>query len=827
MRHLPTLPYSGLTIVLDRRSRFDEPDRLLCGQAGSFFDSALGMPRAACDIRLWSTLEEGWLPGTRVVLLLGECFTAFQDDANLNQLRGSPWQSDGKVFVATYAPQDALDRKDYFSDDTESTARRDDDKTTGATTRRQNWPFWMRRDIGKAIDILRNGLHVAQFEEPQFAPVATLEQELSRTRDTHLFLDIETDSQLRLTCLGYKFRGQPTRVIPMFQTHRPSDGYYHGRFDTARLLRALAVAMSQNTTVIHNALFDLFVLAWRYGIPPGHRIIDTMLLQHRLYPDLEKSLGHCLSLYTHQPYHKSEGIFEPHNLEQAQQLYSYNAKDVQSLELLLPIMQQHAAKLDATESAAHACSMVRPYLTAILQGLRLDVPHIRDRITDNLLKQQQVRRLIGIACGYDLNPNSPKQVSQYLYDKRFGMGYKKPPKDPTNEKTLFTLRLKHPNPAIGAILEYRRCSKENGQLGFNFWPGPRSTCDYSAPRTTTGYNLAGTNTFRLASRALLGQWGSNLQNLPKHLRKLVLPDPGKVFVQVDQAGAEALIVAYLCDHRRYREMFLQGIKPHVYVALHMFRLAWENELGFSLQDYCDAPMDKLTSLSRWAEVDEVIKASDDWPASRRYYYLAKQTCHSSNYGIKAPTFRLNVLQKSDGKIALSLSDAQHFLDVYHSLFPEIRSWNQDVTQQVLRTRLLRNLFGHPRQFTGHLDDSAQKEWFAFIPQSTVGTITNFAFVELQRQVEAGTLPADVLQNNHDSVLLQCLPQDVDVVARAASAALNRPLVSPRTEMFFMRSEASVGETWGDMHKWKPTTPSQTKETYDNRGTATQNCHVAA
>ncbi len=64
------------------------------------------------------------------------------------------------------------------------------------------------------------------------------------------------------------------------------------------MLRALAVALRDNTVVIHNALFDLFVLAYRYGIPAPPNVYDTMLAHHRLFPEVEKSLGHCISLYT-------------------------------------------------------------------------------------------------------------------------------------------------------------------------------------------------------------------------------------------------------------------------------------------------------------------------------------------------------------------------------------------------------------------------------------------------------------------------------------------------------------------------------------------------
>jgi DNA polymerase I-like protein with 3'-5' exonuclease and polymerase domains len=141
------------------------------------------------------------------------------------------------------------------------------------------------------------------------------------------------------------------------------------------------------------------------------------------------------------------------------------------------------------------------------------------------------------------------------------------------------------------------------------------------------------------------------------------------------------------------------------------------------------------------------------------------------------------------------------LTKYHTLFPEIREWHDNVIAQVRKTSVLKNLFGHPRIFTGHQDESAYKEWFAFVPQSTVGQITNYAFTELQEGILAGeyTLDFDVLENNHDSILWQSLPENRDKYAKVVNDKLCRRLVSPRGEEFFMKSEAQwSSESWGSM-----------------------------
>ena len=348
---------------------------------------------------------------------------------------------------------------------------------------------------------------------------------------------------------------------------------------------------------------------------------------------------------------------------------------------------------------------------------------------------------------------------------------------------------------MALILRYRSLAKESGQLKFPPWDGVRPL-DHK--RITTAYNLAGTTSYRLASRRLLGKWGTNVQNFPKKLRKLFVADPGKVLVQADQAGAEALVVSYLCREGNFRSLFANGVKSHVYVALRLFEDVWAAELGQSIKDYCEAPAADLVKLPRWEELKKLISSSDNWSADKRYYFMAKMVCHASNYGMKAPTFRVNVLQKSGGAVNLTNKRAVFFLETYHTLFPEIRLWHRETIAELKRTRILRNLFGYPRMFTQTIDPSMFKEAYAFVPQSTVGCITNMAFTDLYNNARIRELGADVIQNNHDSVLLQCSPDAADEVAKLACVALNREMTSPFGETFKMKSEAMIGENWGDM-----------------------------
>jgi len=331
-------------------------------------------------------------------------------------------------------------------------------------------------------------------------------------------------------------------------------------------------------------------------------------------------------------------------------------------------------------------------------------------------------------------------------------------------------------------------------------------------RDTCEWAIHGTKTFRLGSRKINKIYGGNLQNIEKSMREVYIPDEDKTLVQTDQSGAEALIVAYLCEAAAYRQLFIHGVKPHVYVALHLFRDIWkrkarEHSLSseLSIDALCAAPIQALKSFPGWRDLDGLIKDSDNWSMSERYYYLAKQTCHSANYGIEANAFRMNILTKSGGKINISQDEASRFLQVYRGLFPEIPDWNRRVTKQVKENRMLFNLHGHPYTITGHeITDTQMKEHIAWIPQSTVGMITNIAYANMAEFIYNNKLDWDLLTNCHDSYLLQCPINETLECAKKCKEFMEQEFESPFDGVRFrMKSETQVGFNWAPAKEKNP------------------------
>lgn len=357
-------------------------------------------------------------------------------------------------------------------------------------------------------------------------------------------------------------------------------------------------------------------------------------------------------------------------------------------------------------------------------------------------------------------------------------------------------------------------------------------------RVSTTYKLAGPKTFRRGSTKILSYWGTNMQNWEGSIREVVEPDglrieleekclywlktgdvsvfteeelsALRVFLQTDQAGAEALIVAYDCEPGDYRQLFINGIKVHVYVAMKLFKDIWTKKMkehGGLIEDFdidmlCNTPIKDLRRNPRWKDLDLLIKSSDGWPLTERYYYLAKQTVHSANYDIQWSNFVMNILEKSGGKIVVDKKEGIRFLQTYRSLFPEIPTRNQRVARQVQDTRMIFNMHGHPYQITDYnLLETKMKEYYAWGPQSTVGEITRIAFSRLQEQIEDEHRRWDILADTHDSYLVQCPLLDIKDAIESMQKHMNQKLISPIDGApFNMKSETNCGFNWA---KYKP------------------------
>lgn len=310
-------------------------------------------------------------------------------------------------------------------------------------------------------------------------------------------------------------------------------------------------------------------------------------------------------------------------------------------------------------------------------------------------------------------------------------------------------------------------------------------------RYTSVFDVSGTKSFRLSSRQMFGEIGGNLQNLPESMRSFMIPDPGKSIFQIDQAGAEALVVAYLAEAGNYRELFHVGIKPHTYLALNIFIDKFRGD--YPRDRYQFRRPAELVELPEWPKLNK--KISKD-PAFVTEYQLGKRIAHAKSYGMGPNTFRANVLQESQGEILLTAAECKHFLQMFERLFPEVIEWQGRLITEAIANRVLYNLFGYPRELAGRWNNELEREALSYIPQSTVGVLTSLTFAAMEKwSLSNAAAGLDMLVNVHDAVVGQAVTEHIPAVCRLGRELFAVELTSPRGEKFRMKSEAMAGPTW--------------------------------
>lgn len=288
-----------------------------------------------------------------------------------------------------------------------------------------------------------------------------------------LVVDIETRrnqqqfSPTVVDCIGIlKDNSGVALVIPIY---RFDDKLHYSPKECVELVRLLSNAFRRCRVVAHNAMFDLTVLSLFMGIRLPEQVRDTMLMQQRIAPEAEKSLGHCIGAYTDMPYHKDE-ITVPHNSMQEEQLWRYNAKDLfGTREVYKKLLKLAEGDQGLQDSMATANNAVPLFLEMTATGLLVKQDELNKAVADTSKEIARQFQIISILAGRNINVGSTKQLAEYLHED---MGYKviryskKTGEPALGKKELQLLAVKTKNPIIPLIIKLKKLRKSSSMLKF-------------------------------------------------------------------------------------------------------------------------------------------------------------------------------------------------------------------------------------------------------------------------------------------------------------------------------------------------------------------------
>ncbi len=263
--------------------------------------------------------------------------------------------------------------------------------------------------------------------------------------------------------------------------------------------------------------------------------------------------------------------------------HSYEAADILPLlncehetfdrpDIFFDFLNKLKTKIDGMEDRSFLIEKIEmPHLEVIrhmeMNGIKVDKNKLVELKKEFLTILSDLSLQIASYAGTDFNPNSPKQLSEILFEKlNLPKGKKTKTGYSTDHNILSSLAELdiHPLPAL--IIKNREYSKL-----VSTYLDPMSGMLDEDDRLRTTFIVTHAATGRLASRE------PNLQNIPvrtdegKKIRELFIAEKGKKLISLDYSQIELRILASLSGENEFIEAFNNGEDIHKRTAAAIFQ----------------------------------------------------------------------------------------------------------------------------------------------------------------------------------------------------------------------------------------------------------------
>ena len=538
------------------------------------------------------------------------------------------------------------------------------------------------------------------------------------------------------------------------------------------VLQALApwLASPDHPKTLQNAKYDRLVLL-RHGLALEGVVMDTLLAdylrdandRHGLEVMAQRNLGFTPTSYAELVPKGANFAAVPIT---AAALYC--GMDVHVTWRLTGLLRQQLAALGpALPALLEQVELpLEPVLAAMeATGIRIDCPYLAELSAELATTLADLEIRAREAAGVDFNLASPKQLGELLFET-LGLERKKSRKTKTGWSTDAAVleKLEHDHPVVPLVLEHRTLSK----LRSTYVEALPALMEPETGRVHTDFNQAVTATGRLSSS------NPNLQNIPirtefsRRIRKAFLPQEGWLLLSADYSQIELRILTHLSSEEVLVQAYNDGDDVHALTA----RLL----------------LDK-----------EEVSAEE-----RR---LGKTINFGVIYGMGA--------QRLAREAALPQAQAKEFLSRYKQRYPRVFAFLELQERLALSQGYVETILGRRRPF--HFDpgglgrllgkdplaidleaarrggmEGQQLRAAANAPiQGSSADIIKLAMVQLHRSLEERGLPARLLLQVHDELVLEVAPEALEEVRELTRLTMEQA-VQLRVPL---KVESGVGPNW--------------------------------
>ncbi|GAA7647059.1 DNA polymerase I [Helicobacter pylori] len=376
------------------------------------------------------------------------------------------------------------------------------------------------------------------------------------------------------------------------------------------------------------------------------------------------------------------------------------------------------------------------------QGFKIDAPyfkHLEQEFKNELhVLERQILDLIGV----DFNLNSPKQLSEVLYEK---LGLPKNKSHSTDEKNLLKILDKHSS--IALILEYRELNKL-----FNTYTTPLLRLKDKDDKIHTTFIQTGTATGRLSSHS------PNLQNIPVRSSKGLLIRKGFIasskeycLLGVDYSQIELRLLAHFSQDKDLMEAFLKGRDIHL----------------------------------------ETSKALFGGDLAKEKRSIAKSINFGLVYGMGS--------KKLSETLNIPLNEAKSYIEAYFKRFPSIKDYLNRMKEEILKTSKAFTLLGRYRvfDFTGandYVKGNYLREGVNAIFQGSASDLLKLGMLKVSERFKNNPSVRLLLQV-HDELIFEIEEKNAPELQQEIQRILNDEVYPLRVPL---ETSAFMAKRWNEL-----------------------------
>ncbi|GAA8175621.1 DNA polymerase I [Helicobacter pylori] len=469
------------------------------------------------------------------------------------------------------------------------------------------------------------------------APLSAFLEKLEKTK-ARIFMRLALNKEKKVLALAFLYENQGYFL--------PLEEALFSPFSSEFLQNAFSQMLQHAQIVGHDLKPLLSFLKAKYQVPLENiRIQDTQILAFLKNPE-KVGFDEVLKEYLKEELIPHETIKDFKTKAEKLELLSV---ELNALKRLCEYFEKGGLEEGLL---ALAREVETPFVKVLIgmefQGFKIDAPYFK-RLEQEFKNELHVlERQILDLIGVDFNLNSPKQLSEILYEK---LELPQNKSRSTDEKSLLKILDKHPS--IALILEYRELNKL-----FNTYTTPLLRLKDKDDKIHTTFIQTGTATGRLSSHS------PNLQNIPVRSSKGLLIRKGFIasskeycLLGVDYSQIELRLLAHFSQDKDLMEAFLKGRDIHL----------------------------------------ETSKALFGGDLAKEKRSIAKSINFGLVYGMGS--------KKLSETLNIPLNEAKSYIEAYFKRFPSIKDYLNRMKEEILKTSKAFTLLGRYRvfDFTGAND----------------------------------------------------------------------------------------------------------------------------